>query len=282
MKVRSALGTGLRDAACLLSLLLGLALCAAAGAVERYGYTVLEKRPQARQNFVQGLQIFDGKLYVGTGKYGQSRLLEYDFASMNLLREVQLPPTLFGEGVTRMQDRIFQLTWRSGRLLVHDADTFRLLRVVPIGTQGWGITHNGTQLIYSDGSHLLYFLDPDTLAQERVLSVSINGQPLPRLNELEWIAGEIWANVWQTEQLVRIDADSGEVIAVIDLSDLLDPAERQPDTDVLNGIAWDAAEQALWVTGKSWPWLYRIQLEPPGAAVDAGASTDKSEPQEGF
>jgi glutamine cyclotransferase len=230
-----------------------------------YSYKVIEKIAQPRENFVQGLQIVGDTLYIGTGMYGASKLREYAFPSMRLRQETQLPDELFGEGVTRLGDSLYQLTWRAGLLLEYNAASLTLVRRQAIATQGWGITHNGSELIYSDGSHQLYFLDPDTLSRQRTLEVTLNGRPLPRLNELEWIEGEIWANVWQANQLVRIDPDSGMVLAIVDLRGLLNPTERQPDTDVLNGIAWDSAKRALWVTGKRWPWLFHIELSqaPP-------------------
>jgi len=250
-----------RSCLIMLSLAFPLGLHTALGAeLARYGYEVLERVPQPRENFVQGLQIVDDSLYMGTGQYGQSHLKEYQFPSMTLRREVALPNELFGEGVTRLNERIYQLTWRAGRLLEYDAGTFELLNTHSISTQGWGITHNSTELIYSDGSHKLYFLDPETMSLQRTLKVTLGSKPLPRLNELEWIDGEIWANVWQANQLVRIDPKTGDVVAIVDLRGLLDPTDRETDTDVLNGIAWDAKDSALWVTGKRWPWLYKLQL----------------------
>ncbi|WOJ95504.1 glutaminyl-peptide cyclotransferase [Congregibacter brevis] len=228
--------------------------------LQRFGYEVLERIAQPRENFVQGLQIVDNTLYVGTGLYTESRLLAYDFPSMNLTQELALPDELFGEGITVLNNRIYQLTWRSGLLLEYDAESFEQIDTHRISTQGWGITHNGSELIYSDGSHQLYFLDPMDMSLQRTLAVSLGSRPLPRLNELEWINGEVWANVWQSNQLVRIDPANGHVLGIVDLRGLLDPAERLPDTDVLNGIAWDANNNALWVTGKRWPWLYKLRL----------------------
>ena len=236
------------------------ATVAAQPALPRYGYEVLEKVPLARDNFVQGLQIVGDTLYVGTGLYGESRLREYDFPSMTLRREARLPDDRFGEGLTRLGDRIYQLTWRAGEILVYDATSLERLATHGIDTEGWGITHDGRSLIYSDGSPALYFLDAQTLAVQRTITVTLAGRPLPRLNELEYIDGEIWANVWQANQLVRIDPDSGAVLGIVDLRGLLAPDDRAPDTDVLNGIAWDAANRALWVTGKRWPWLFRLRI----------------------
>ena len=249
---------------------------AAPPAVLRYTYRIVDKRPLTANSFVQGLQIVGDTLYLGTGQYGASRLREYAFPAMQLRREVALPDELFGEGVTRLGERIYQLTWRSGQVRVYAAASLELLRTPRIDTQGWGITHDGRRLYYSDGSSTLRVLDPHSLAVQRAFSVTLHGQALPRLNELEWIDGEIWANVWQTEQVVRIDPARGQVRGIVDLRGLLPATQRQRETGVLNGIAWDAQRRALWVTGKNWPWLYRIRLValpggPPGAisAVDS-------------
>lgn len=228
---------------------------------ERYGFTVLERVPQSRDHFVQGLQIVGDTLYVGTGLNGESRLMEYAFPAMELRRQAELPVNLFGEGVTRLDDRIYQLTYRARRLLIYDAASLEQVATAGIATEGWGITHDGESLIYSDGSAALYFLDPASLTVQRTLTVTLNGRPLPRLNELEYVDGQIWANVWTANQIVRIDPRNGAVTAIADLRGLLPDEERRADTDVLNGIAWDGREGALWVTGKRWPWIYRIRLE---------------------
>lgn len=233
---------------------------ALAAPVQSFGFEVVQKVPHPRENFVQGLQIVGDTLYVGTGQYGESRLREYAFPAMKLRRDVALPEALFGEGVTRLGERLYQLTWRAGLMFIYNADSLALERTHRIATQGWGITHNGSELIYSDGSDRLYLLDPEDLALRRTIEVRLNGQPLPRLNELEWIDGEVWANVWGANQLVRIDPATGDVVGIVDLTGLLDPNDRAADTDVLNGIAWDADRRALWVTGKRWPWLYEVRL----------------------
>lgn len=243
-------------------LLLGLLLATRAAALESYSYQVVDQRPLPRDNFVQGLE-FDGEtLLVGSGLYGQSRLRRYAFPSMELLDERRLPPHLFGEGVTRFGDYLFQLTWRSRTGIRYRASNLAPLGRFTLPGEGWGLTHNADALIYSDGSARLRFLDPGTLQQRRELLVTRRGRPLPRLNELEWIEGRIWANVWTSDQVVIINPDSGVVEGEIDLSGLLPRHERQPGTDVLNGIARDPASGAIWVTGKRWPWLYRIELRP--------------------
>ncbi|MEO0438151.1 MAG: glutaminyl-peptide cyclotransferase [Pseudomonadota bacterium] len=234
--------------------------------IKRYGFEVLETVPQSRENFVQGLQIFEGTLYIGTGLYGVSELLEYNFPSMDLRRKKRLSDDLFGEGVTRFRDQIYQLTYRAQKLLVYDAESLALSQTLPIRTEGWGITHDSKNLIYSDGSANLYFLDPGSGALLRTLPVMLNGRPLARLNELEWIDGKVWANVWQANQIIEINARTGVVESVADLRGLLDPQLREEDTDVLNGIAWDAERKQLWVTGKRWPKIYRIRLIELGAS----------------
>lgn len=228
---------------------------------ERYGFSVQERVPQNRDHFVQGLQIVGDTLYVGTGLNGESRLMEYEFPAMKLRRQAELPVNLFGEGITRLDDRIYQLTYRARRLLIYDAQSLEQVATAGIAGEGWGITHDGESLIYSDGGAALHFLNPDSMTVQRTLPVTLNGRPLPRLNELEYIDGQIWANVWMANQIVRIDPRSGAVTAIADLRGLLPDEDRRPDTDVLNGIAWDAQERALWVTGKRWPWIYRIRLE---------------------
>ena len=246
--------------------------------VALFGFEVLDKRPHPRENFVQGLEIHGDALYVGTGGYGESRLREYEFTSMQLRRDYALPEVFFGEGITRLGDRIYQLTWRAGVGLIYDLDNFAPLGHWPLKTQGWGLTNNGTELIYGDGSDRLFFAAPDALENPRVVAVTLNGQPLGRLNELEWIDGSIWANVWGANQLVRINPSSGEVNAIADLRGLLPEQEYQADTNVLNGIAFDRANDAFWVTGKRWPWLYRIALKPLPAPANPTADESASQP----
>lgn len=246
--------------------------------VTLFGFEVLDKRPHPRENFVQGLEIHGDSLYVGTGGYGESRLREYELTSMQLRRDYALPEVFFGEGITRLGDRIYQLTWHAGVGLIYDLDSFAPLGHWPLKTQGWGLTNNGTELIYSDGSDRLFFAAPGELENPRVVTVTLNGQPLGRLNELEWIDGSIWANVWGANQLVRINPRSGEVNAIADLRGLLPAQERRDDTDVLNGIAHDRANDAFWVTGKRWPWLYRIALKPLPAPANPAADESASQP----
>ncbi len=247
-----------------LAALLLVLLAAGPAPAADYGYRVLDRKPQPRDHFVQGLQIVDGKLYVSTGRYGESRLLRYNFAENRLEGGRKLHPQLWGEGLTVLGDTLYQLTWRARLLLVYDLPTLDYREKFTLPGEGWGITHNGRELIYSDGSHRLYYLAPETGQRLRSISVTENGIPVPELNELEWVDGAIWANVFRTDRIVIIDPRTGVVTGGIDLTGLLPAADRRPDTSVLNGIAVDPADDGIWVTGKRWPWLYRIELIEPG------------------
>ncbi len=242
------------------------ALCSLqALALEHYTFRVLDKKPLDRSYFAQGLEIHDGKLYLSTGNYGQSALLRFDFDSGAVEVNRHLNPRLFGEGLTLLGDHAYQLTWREGMVLVFSRDELEALNWFPITTQGWGLTNDGEQLIYSDGSDKLYYLSPESRRVTRTVAVTENGKPLRRINELEWIDGEIWANIWESNRIVIIEPATGRVRASIDLQGLLPAMERQPATDVLNGIARDPADGGIWVTGKRWPWLYKIELSPVAA-----------------
>ena len=239
--------------------------CSLAQAVEQFGYRVIEQLPHSRENFVQGLQIIDGQLYVSSGNYGVSHLTQYRFPEGRLVVSRKLHPRIFAEGVTVLGDRVYQLTWRNRMMLVYQREHLQPDHTFPIPGEGWGMTSDGQSLIYSDGSDQLHFISPASERIERSIRVRENGRPLQRLNELEWIDGKVWANIWQTDRIVIIDPATGEVSASIDLSDLLPDSERRQGTDVLNGIARNPADGAIWVTGKRWPWLYRIEVVPKQA-----------------
>jgi glutamine cyclotransferase len=231
-------------------------------AVEQFGYKVLERKPQDRANYVQGLEIVDGDLYVSSGGYGKSRFRRYDFESGELRVDLPLDPRIFAEGLTVFGDNIYQLTWQNRVGLIYDRKTLVQKQLFRIPGQGWGLTHNGKELIYSDGSDRLFFLSPDTNRITRHLAVTENGNPVTQINELEWIDGAVWANVWKSDRIVIIDPDSGKVTGSIDLQGLNPPDQYTQVDDVLNGIARNPADGAIWVTGKRWPWLYRIELVP--------------------
>lgn len=224
---------------------------------------VLEQQPLPRTLFTQGLEIRDDKLYLSTGHYGKSKLLRYQLPSGKLEAARALDKRLFAEGLTVLKQRVYQLTWRAKIMLIYDEDTLLARGSHRLPGEGWGLTNDGQSLIFSDGSAQLHFMSPDSGEVLRSIRVTENALPVARLNELEWINGEIWANVWLTNRIVIIEPESGEVTASIDLEGLLPETERRLDTDVLNGIAFDARHKAIWVTGKRWPWRYRIALVPP-------------------
>ncbi len=230
--------------------------------VTQYDYKVIHKTEQTRDYFVQGFEFADKDLLVGTGGYGQSFIYRINPKTGDVKNKVALHPRLFGEGITVLNDRVYQLTWRSRMGFIYHLEDFKPIARFRLHGEGWGLTNNGEQLILSDGSARLTFLDPKTLQVKRSLRITENGKAVNRLNELEWIEGKIWANIWMADRLVIIDPETGEVEGRVNLSGLLPLMEYRANTDVLNGIAWDAKNQALWVTGKRWPWRYQIELIP--------------------
>lgn len=229
--------------------------------VEHYGYSVASRLRFDRNNFTQGLEIHDGRLYVSSGLYGQSVIRIYVFPSLELIQSVPVDPRIFAEGLTVIGDRLFLLSWRERVMLVYALPDLSLIGQSPLPGQGWGATHQGSMLWFSDGSDRLYSADIAAGGELSALSVTLDGKPLPNLNELEWVNGEIWANVWQTDSIARIDPKTGTVTGMVDLTGLLAEEDRLRDTDVLNGIAVDPVTGSIWVTGKRWPWLYEIALE---------------------
>jgi glutamine cyclotransferase/predicted small secreted protein len=226
-----------------------------------YTYRVRNIYPHDPTSFTQGLIVRDGQFLEGTGREGQSRLRRVEIETGKVLQEQALGDEYFGEGITELDGKIYQLTWRSGAGFLYDAESFQETGQFSYAGEGWGITHDGEKLIVSDGSATLQFWDPATMQQTGGVYVSLLGLPLSQLNELEYIDGSVFANVWQTNLLVRIDPLTGNVTGVVDLGGLLDyapPAEGQPD--VLNGIAYDAETGRLFVTGKLWPSVFEIEL----------------------
>ena len=231
-------------------------------AVPVYTYQIVDTYPHDPNAFTQGLVYADGQLFEGTGRYGQSSLREVDLQTGQVQRQVDLPEQFFGEGITLFGDRLYQLTWQSQQGFVYDAETFRQLNTFTYPTEGWGLTHDGSRLIMSDGTPTLYFLDPQSLQEIGRVTVRYGDQPVVRLNELEYVDGEVYANIWQTNTIARIDPQTGQVVGVLDLTGLLQPADVTQPVDVLNGIAYDAAGDRLFVTGKLWPKLFEIDLVP--------------------
>jgi glutamine cyclotransferase len=225
-----------------------------------YGYRVVTTYPHDPGAFTQGLVFDEGVLYEGTGLRGQSTLRKVDLETGTALQLLALPDTYFGEGITTFGERIYQLTWQSNIGFIYDKESFDLLGTFAYPTEGWGLTHDGERLIMSDGTATLHFLDPETLEETAQVEVYDEQGPVTRLNELEYVGGEIYANVWQTDWIVRIDPENGRVLGWIDLEGLLSPEDYEQRVDVLNGIAWDAKNDRLFVTGKWWPKLFEIEL----------------------
>jgi glutaminyl-peptide cyclotransferase len=230
-------------------------------AVPVYGYEVVNVYPHDPDAFTQGLLFRDGVLYESTGLYGESTLRRVRLDTGEVLQERRLERRYFGEGLVDWNNRLIQLTWQENTAFVYDIETFAVIGRHSYRGEGWGLTHDGERLIMSDGSSELRFLAPDTFAETGRLRVTEDGRPVHYLNELAMVRGEIFANVWGSDHIFIIDPQTGAVTARVDLSDLLSPAERVPPVDVLNGIAYDAGGDRLFVTGKRWPKLFEIRLE---------------------
>jgi glutaminyl-peptide cyclotransferase len=224
-----------------------------------FGYRIDRVYPHDPKAFTQGLQYVDGFFYEGTGQNGQSSIRKVKVETGEVVQKRDLPAEHFGEGITVWKNELIELTWQSRIAFVYDRATFEPKKRFSYPGEGWGLTHNGSDLLMSDGTHELRLLDPETFVEKRRIAVTVAGQPLRNLNELEFVKGEIFANVWQTDYVARIAPDTGRVTGYIDLRGLLTPAERA-HTDVLNGIAYDAEHDRLFVTGKWWPKLFQIAL----------------------
>lgn len=250
----------------LLYLFLSCALPALAQAQDetpQYGYSVVNRYPHDINAFTQGLIYHQGYLYEGTGKNGLSSLSKIDLESGEVLQSERLSQRYFGEGIEVVADRIYQLTWRSHMVFVYDKNSFEQVGSHYNASEGWGLAFDGERLILSDGSDRLTFLDPETFTPQGSVQVTLNGNPVSQLNELEYIDGEVWANVWQTDFIVRIDPATGSVNSLLDLTGLSAQTQLGSNEAVLNGIAWDEQGQRLFVTGKHWAHLFEIELTGP-------------------
>jgi glutaminyl-peptide cyclotransferase len=228
-----------------------------------FGYRVVTEYPHDRRAFTEGLAYVDGVLYEGTGLYGESTLRRVELETGEVLQAVGLSKEYFGEGISVLGDRIYQLTWKSGICVVFDRETFELQEALTYPTEGWGMTTDGERLIMSDGTNRLFIRDPETFAELDTIDVYDGARAIWNLNELEVVDDEIWANVWQTDRIARIDPESGQVTGWIDLTGLLSQSDRGRQTvDVLNGIAYDPDTDRLFVTGKLWPKLFEIEIVP--------------------
>ncbi|MES2860369.1 MAG: glutaminyl-peptide cyclotransferase [Pseudomonadota bacterium] len=238
----------------------------------RYGYEIVATYPHDAAAFTQGLEWHDGLLFESTGRENSSiRRVRLEDGVVLTSRDIE--DQYFGEGMTVIDDRALSLTWTNGLGFVWDPDDLEPKGTFAYAGEGWGLTHDESRVILSDGEPHLRFLDPRTLAETGTVPVTYMGRPLNRLNELEFVEGEVWANVWQTNFIVRIDPTTGAVVGVIDLTTLKDQVEvADPNDDVLNGIAWDAEGRRLFVTGKHWPKLFEIRLTETAAATPAATA----------
>ncbi len=227
-----------------------------------FGFKVVRVFPHDPKAFTQGLVFHQGFLYEGTGLLGKSSLRKVKLETGQTVKLYQLPYQFFGEGITLWQNKIIQLTWKTRTGFVYDRGTFQLLRKFTYPTEGWGITQDGKYLIMSDGTSFLHFLDPDNFKEVKRIQVHDRGLPVTLLNELEYIQGKIYANVYLTDRIVRISPKTGRVTGWIDLQGLLPATDRAQGVDVLNGIAYDAQENRIFVTGKYWPKVFEIRLVP--------------------
>jgi len=238
---------------------------AAPAAIVNYTYEVVNTFPHDPRAFTQGLLFQDGKLFESTGLYGQSNLRQVELATGNVLRFTPVPGEFFAEGLAAMDGKLYQLTWTNGKAFVYDARTLAKQGEFKYTGEGWGLTSDDHWLIMSDGTSVIRFLDPATFKADHAINVTRNGAPQTYLNELEYVKGEIFANIWQTDWVARIDPATGRITGMIDFSNLLPLADRKPETDVLNGIAYDPAGGRLFVTGKRWPKLFEVRLKKKGA-----------------
>ncbi|HWY96377.1 MAG TPA: glutaminyl-peptide cyclotransferase [Steroidobacteraceae bacterium] len=236
-------------------------------AIPRYGYDIVHTYPHDPSAFTEGLFYLNGFLYESTGLEQHSSIRKVRIETGEVVQRLDIPAQYFGEGIVDWQRHLISLTWKSHVGFVFDLASFKLQRQFQYEGEGWALTRNDKQLIMSDGTSELRFLNPQTLKETGRIQVTLEGKPLRDVNELEWVKGEIYANVWQTNWIVRIDPGSGRVVGLVNLSGLLKPSDIiMGQTDVLNGIAYDAKRDRLFVTGKNWPKLFEIRLRKSGAA----------------
>lgn len=246
----------------------------ASASVPTYTYNIVKAYPHDRRAFTQGLVFNNGILYESAGNYEESTLRKVDLNTGKVLQKYDVPPEYFAEGMTILGDNIYQITWKEQTAFVYGLNDFKLLRELKYSGEGWGLTNDGTNLIMSDGTHVLRVVDPETFRTVRSIAVfRENGRPLMEINELEYVKGEIWANIWHSENpetlgkpnhIARIDPATGKVLGWIDLSGI-SPGDQDDDSEgenTLNGIAYDAASDRIFVTGKKWKNLYEIKVRP--------------------
>ena len=233
-------------------------------AISYYGYEVVHAYPHDPGAWTEGLVYENGFLYESTGREGHSSLRKVDLETGKVLQKVDLSTPYYGEGIAICGQEIVQLTWQQHVGFVYDKNSFALVREFDYPTEGWGLTHDGQRLIMSDGTSTMHFLDPETFKEIGSMQVTDDNGPVVNLNELEYVNGEIYANVWLTNRIAMINAETGRVRGWIDLTGLLSAEDLNQPVNVLNGIAYDAQHDRLYVTGKLWPKLFEIELVPKG------------------
>jgi glutamine cyclotransferase len=226
-----------------------------------YTYEIVNAWQHDSAAFTQGLVFHNGYLYESTGQFGLSSLRKVDLTTGKVLQKVDVPEQFFAEGMTVLNGKVFQLTWTDKLGFIYDVNSFNKIGEFKYASEGWGLTNDGRHLIISDGTNELRFLDPQTFAVTKTIKVFDQGKPLLNLNELEYIKGEIYANIWHSDKIVRIDPESAKILAWVDLSGLLPEAQRQNSEAVLNGIAYNKANDKLFVTGKLWSKIFEIRLK---------------------
>jgi glutamine cyclotransferase len=237
---------------------------ASADEIPVYGYEVVNSWPHDPTAYTQGLVFHEGTLFESTGLTGESSLRQVDLETGTVRRKTDLPRPYFGEGLTVFRGKLYQLTWLSHKGFIYDLDSFKQVGEFSYEGEGWGLTHDGQSLIMSDGTNEIRFLNPESFQIERKISVFQGDKPLMQLNELEYIKGEIYANIYQTDLIARIDPKTGRLAGLVDLKGLLAPQELRKPIDVLNGIAYDGTKDRIVVTGKLWPRLFEIRLKRKG------------------
>ncbi len=235
---------------------------ASAGATPKYTFTIVRVFPHDSSAYTQGLAYRDGFLYEGTGRNGRSSLRKVRLETGEVIQRLELASEYFGEGISLFKDKVVQITWKSGVGFVYDLNTFRLLRKFSYSGEGWGLTANGHQLFMSDGTSEIRVFDPETFREIRRFKVHDGPTPVDQLNELEFVEGQIFANVWHSNLVAKISPQTGRVVGWIDLSGILSPVYRLEPEAVLNGIAYDPLHKRLFVTGKLWPSIFEIRLAP--------------------
>src|ERR1700712_4567947 len=234
---------------------------AGAKAIPSYGFRVVHAYPHDPNAFTEGLFYLNGYLYESTGLDGHSSVRKVKLETGQVVQRATLPPEMFGEGIAPWNGRLIGLTWKAQMGYVLDLDSFDTKGQFGYPGEGWGLTHDDTEIVMSDGTSDIRFLNPQTLIETHRIHVTAQGKPVDQLNELEWVEGEIYANIWQTDRIARIDPRTGNVVGWIDCKGLLSMKDFIPQhTDVLNGIAYDAATGRLWLTGKFWPKLFEVRL----------------------